>query len=296
MASTHRDGGIASRASRLIRDAGLAAKHMWGDKCFTQAAAISYYMVFSIFPVLLLLIGVAGFFLEPEETQQRILEWISQYFPTGTRRVFRENLTAIVKARESLSLLSLAGLVWSATLMFDAINEAVNTAWGTQHKIRFLSAKLKSIALIAILMLLVLLSALLTTQVRLILHFQAFLTRFQWGDWIWQMGSGALSLLGWIVPLAITVGAFAIAYRFLPRAPVRLRDIWPAAVLASLMWELSKWGFVWYLTDYANYGRIYGSISAFLVLLLWSYLSSLILIWGAEFAAVGSGKGRKTSK
>ena len=118
------------------------------DGCFTQAAAISYYLVVSIFPMLLLIIGVAGFILEPREVQNQVLDWLHRYFPAGTRAVFRDNLQSIVEARNSINIIGFITLLWSSTLMFDAINEAVNAAWGAKRQARFLIGKLKSLLLI----------------------------------------------------------------------------------------------------------------------------------------------------
>ena len=131
-----------------LRLSGKAFRDLWMDGGFTQAAAISYYLIVSIFPMLFLVIGIVGFFLEPQNFRQEVLGWLSQYFPEGTRMVFRENLQAIIDKRSFTSILGAAILLWSCTLMFDAINEAVNTAWGTQGQIRFFAAKLKSRCLV----------------------------------------------------------------------------------------------------------------------------------------------------
>jgi membrane protein len=276
---------IGGRLSGVFRICKKSCSDMVEDKCFTQAAAISYYLVVSIFPLLLLLIGVAGFFLEPQETQGKALEWLGQYFPTGTRVLFRENIRAIVEARASISLFSSLSLLWSGTLMFDAINEAVNAAWGTQGQVRFLSGKLKSLLLIFIIVLTAFISTLLTAQGSLILHFETFLAGLPGAESTLWAGRTMLSLLWWLVPFLISVVAFGLAYRLLPAERVVLRDVWPAALAAAILWELSKLGFVWYVTAHANYAQIYGSLSAVLILMLWSYVSAVILSWGAQLSA-----------
>jgi len=248
-----------------------SVRKMPADGCFTQAAAISFYMLFSLFPLLLFLMGVAGFFLEPADTQARVFDWINRNLPPGARAVVRENIGAIVDSRGPLSLLSLAGLLWSATFMFDAVIEAVNTAWGTKQNLRFLSSKLRSLMIISLIASMALLSTTLTAQEALMLRFEPF-----------------VSAAAWIASVALTILAFALTYRFLPRTRVRWREIWAASLLAALFWELSKRGFVRYATGFADYGRIYGSLGAVMVLSLWAYLSALILIWGAEFASLHS--------
>jgi membrane protein len=278
-------GQLGGQVRWMLRPCGRAFTDLWTDKCFTQAAAISYYFIVSIFPLLLLLIGVAGFFLEPHETQSKVMSWLSHYFPVGTRLLFRENIQAIVNSRGSISTLSALGLLWSGTLMFDAISEAVNAAWGTGGEIRFLSSKLKSLTLIFVIVAAALLSTLMTTQAALIGQFGSFVASLPGAEWPLQVGRRAFSILWNLIPLLLSAGAFGLAYRLLPRTPVTIRDVWPAAVLASVLWEFSKRGFVWYVTVGADYGRIYGSLSAVLILMLWAYFSSLILSWGAELSA-----------
>lgn len=259
---------------------------MLKDGCFTQAAAISYYLVVSIFPLLLLLIGVAGFFLEPQDTQQKILGWLRHYFPSGTRVVFRENIQAIVAARGSISILSSLSLLWSGTLMFDAVNEAVNAAWGARGKVRFIAEKLKSLALIFLIMFAAAVSTLLTTQVALLTRFEYLLRRLPGTEWWLLLSRSASSLMWWVIPLLLSAGAFGLAYRLLPREEdVTFKDVWLSAIVAAVLWDLSKRGFVWYITVRTSYTKIYGSLSAVLILMLWAYVSALILIWGAELSA-----------
>jgi membrane protein len=258
---------------------------MLEDKCFTHAAAIAYYTIFSIFPLTLLLIGILGFFLEGENTQKQVFALAARYFPPGARRPIRENIAAVVAARETLSFLSIASLVWSATFMFDAISDAINLAWKIPESERFLASKIKSLSIVLLLVLAALLSTLFTTQLALLQRFQSFLLQFPWGERVWQVGDIALSAVGWMISWSLIIIAFAMAYRFLPRAQVIWRDVWLAAILAATLWEFSKRAFIWYVASFSNYRQIYGPISAVLALLFWTYLSALILIWGAEFAA-----------
>jgi len=260
-------------------------KSLWSHGCFTRAAAISYYLIVSIFPLLLLLIGIAGFFLEPREAQAQVLEWLSRYFPTGTRVLFRENIQAVIEARNSISFFGFIGLVWSSTLMFDAIHEVVNAAWGSGGKTGYWIGKLKSLLLVGFIVLGATISVFLTTQIALAHRLEVFQNLPHWMVRPFLFLEQAVSYPGALLPLALGVLVFGLAYRLLPQADVGIRDIWPAAVTAAILWEISKRIFVWYMTAQADYAQVYGSIGAVLILMLWAYLSSLILAWGAELAA-----------
>ena len=88
-----------------------------------------------------------------------------------------------------------------------------------------------------------------------------------------------------IVSFLVTVVLFVVIYRFMPKAEVSLRDTLPGAVLGGLLWELAKYVFAWSL-NYFHYDQIYGSVGAVVAVLTWSYVSSLILLFGAQLTAV----------
>jgi YihY family inner membrane protein len=88
-----------------------------------------------------------------------------------------------------------------------------------------------------------------------------------------------------IVSFLVTVVLFVVIYRFMPKAEVTLRDTLPGAVLAGLLWEVAKYVFAWSL-NYFHYDQIYGSVGAVVAVLSWSYVSSLILLFGAQLTAV----------
>ena len=264
-----------------LRLCGKAFRDVWMDGGFTQAAAISYYLMVSIFPMLLLLIGVMSYFLSESQIRPEVMGWLSQYFPTKALAVFQENIQSIIETRKSLTTLGVVVLLWSCTLMFDAINQAVNAAWGMRGNSRFFLDKFKSLVLISIIVFAALVSVFLTTRA-MIPRFESLVEIFPLLQWPLQLGK---EISGNLIPFLLNVAAFCLAYRLLPRVRISIKDVWPAAVSAALLWEMSKRGFVWYLTNHAEYREIYGSISTVLILMIWAYVSSLILSWGAELTS-----------
>ena len=268
---------------------GGAFADLMADKGLTYAAAIAYAVTVSIFPLLLLLISTLGFVFRGGDTQRYVLEMAGRYLPPDSLEFLQNNISAMVKARGPLGLASAAGLLWSATLMFDAINEAINAAWGIRHPERFIKSfiksKIKSILFILLLLVILLSSVVLTTHGAMFNRFGLFFLQLPGGEWLWGIGRGALSLMGRFISVALTFTALILTYLFLPRVRVSLKDVWLATLLAALLWEGLKRGFVWYVTSVANYSRVYGSISTVLVFLIWAHLSALVLIWGAEFAS-----------
>lgn len=254
------------------------------DKGFTHAAAIAYYAIVSIFPLLLLLIAIIGFLLKEDATEKIVgLAW--PYLPAGSLQLVRDNVTAVLQSRDSISVLSFVGLLWSASLMFDAINEAVNSAWGVHVPERYLISKLKSFLMMTILLFFVMSSMAMTTQAAFVARFDSFLPpvpsgsgHWTWGHWIW-------SVFSQMTALCITIGVFTVLYLYLPRLTVQLQDVVWGALQAGILWEILKHAFVWYIASIADFSKVYGSMSAVLVLMIWMHVSALILIWGGEFSA-----------
>src|SRR5262249_8120773 len=98
------------------------------------------------------------------------------------------------------------------------------------------------------------------------------------GSAFWQFVFALLSFL-------MTLVLFVLVYRFMPRAAVTVRDALPGALMAGILWEIAKYLFAWSLS-YFHYDQIYGSVGAVVAVLTWSYVSSLILLFGAQLTAV----------
>jgi membrane protein len=98
------------------------------------------------------------------------------------------------------------------------------------------------------------------------------------GSLFWQIIFAVVSLL-------VTFTLFSIVYKFMPNAYVSVRDTIPGAVIGGLLWEGAKYGFAWTLS-YFNYEQVYGSVGAVVAVLTWGYVSSLVLLFGAQLTGV----------
>jgi membrane protein len=248
----------------------------------TMAASIAYYALFSLFPLLLLLIAVGGMILAPPDAQQLALDLAAGYLPAATDLI-RSNVDQVVRARSTIGALALVGLFWSASGVFGAIYRAVNRAWGhdTQRSFwkRKLSALLTTFSIGGLFVIMTVYSAMIS-----------FIRGWRVPVFGWQpfADPGIGRLVGWIsalVPLLASIALFTLIYRTMPRASVTWRDVWPGGLAAGLVWETAKQLFTWYLANFARYSLVYGSLGAIIAFLFWSYLSAVILLLGAELAA-----------
>ncbi|MBI2305045.1 MAG: YihY/virulence factor BrkB family protein [Chloroflexi bacterium] len=244
------------------------------DDCMHMAAGIAYYAFFSLFPLLLGLIAVLGFLLEPAEVQDRLLAMASQFLP-GSAEIVTQNIRGVVASRGAIGILSVVGFLWSATAVFAAIRRSLNRAWNLPKERPLLQQKLLELGMLAGVGLLFLLSVAATAFLRFAGH---FLPLFAESSPIWTV---ALALL----PVTFSFAIFATVYRYLPNIKITWGDVWPGALLATVLFEISKNLFTWYLANFANYSLIYGSLAAVIAFLFWAFLSALIFLLGAEFTA-----------
>jgi membrane protein len=255
------------------------------DECAQRSAALAYYAMFSMFPLLLLTISLLGFMLEAGvpvavDAQSAVLQAVEQTLPQA-KDLVEDILLRTRRARGGTSLVGLIVLAWSASNMFSHARLALNVIWDTgppQGLSGVLSLRLKALGMVVGTGLLLFVATIVNTSLDLIARYA---TRLPWSDTLWPL---VLS----VVPFITTVLLFTLLYRFMPRAPLDWADVWPGAIVGGVGWEVLKEVFVWYAGSVADWGAIYGPIAGVIALLLWLYLSAQLFLFGAEFAAAYS--------
>ena len=275
-------GGVDRRLGgslTLLARTGLAFDR---DDGAVMSRSIAYYALFSVFPLLLILLSFSSAVFETEEAYAVALDFVESYLP-GVHDLVKTNIDHMLSARGTVGFLALLGLLWSASGVFTAIYRSVNRAWGNPKSELFWTEKLFGLAVVLIVGLLLVASTFLST-------FASLVRRWQVPGLDWQpfAEAGTGSLWGWFsafLPAFVSVATFIILYRVIPRNRVRWRDVWLGGLIAGLVFELARLLFAWYLTNVASYSVIYGSVGAIIAFLLWAYLSSMIVLAGAEFTA-----------
>lgn len=272
------DRRLGGRLSLLVRTA-LAFDQDDGP---LMARSLAYYALFAVFPAILALIVISSAVLESEEAQEAVLALVLEYMPIA-QDVVVANIEQLLMTRETVGLIALVGLIWSASGVFSAIFRAVNRAWGIPKSKLVLSEKLYGLAMIFFISIFFLLTLSIRPVVNLVQAWQIPLL-----GWQPLAHPGTDRLVGWLatlVPGLLSVGAFILMYRTMPRARVRWRDVWLGGLIVGLIWEVGKQIFTWYISNFSSYSVIYGSVGAIIVFLLWCYLSGQLLLLGAEFTA-----------
>ena len=239
-----------------------------------RAAGVAYYAILSIFPLLLGIVAVLGFFLPSVNFQEELLGFIGENVP-GATEILKLNIVSIIELRNVMSVLSIVILFWGSSAMFTAISLAINRAWGVTLFYSFFIRKPRELG-IAISTGILFFLSLGTTAVVSILR-----AVFDYPPAVPVL----VDLGGRLVAFLLILAVFLLLYKLIPNVKTYWRYIWPGAILASVLFEIARTLFVFYLENFANYQLIYGSLAPFVILLVWIYFSAFVTILGAEFTS-----------
>ena len=254
------------------------------------AAGMAYYMFFSLFPLLLAIVAVGGFFLKRDMVYNRAMDFVSEAMPVP-QRIVDQNLQRVLELRGSVGIVGLISLLWSATGAFSVLSRHINRAWSQATTRNMLEQRLVALAIIGALIGLLLLSLASTTLVELLPRLQRLNISEREGGSIYNRV--LWKVLSRLIPLFFSFIMFLMLYRWVPNIEVPWKPALWGAVLASLAWELAKQGFAWYLSSgLAKYDLVYGSLGTVVALMFWIYIGSWIVFFGAYLSAVISGQER----
>jgi membrane protein len=245
-----------------------------GDHDATQrAAGVAYYAFLSVFPLLLGLIALFGFFLPSVDLQEKLLNFVGENIP-GATSILEQNIAGIIESRGTMGVLSIVIFIWGASAMFGAMSLAINRAFDIHHYSRSFfirkGSELGMVFGIGILFLLSLGASAIISIIRGVLNLPT-------ADLLLvNVGSRLVAFL-------LILAVFLLLYKFIPNARTYWRNVWPGALLAAVLFEIARTLLVFYIENFANYQLIYGTIASIIVLLIWIYYSAFIMVLGAEF-------------
>lgn len=251
------------------------------DDCPQLAAAISYYVLFSIVPLIILVVSVIGFFLSSTTVRNDIINRVFDVVPldpTTGRSAVNKALNNVNSVSAPIAVLSLVATLWTASSVFASIRKALNRVWAISEHRPFAQQKMVDIAQVGLLGAILLSSLILTGVLRAIRQ----LTPDSAGPLASRSPLWEIPPI--VLPGVLTFVTFALLYRIVPAARPRWRDALPGALVATLLFEALKNGFAFYVANFNNFDVIYGSLGVVLLTLLFAYLSSAILLIGAELA------------
>jgi membrane protein len=255
------------------------------DKAPQLGAALAYYTVFSLAPLILVLLAIIGVLFrdDPSGAWSRMTQQMSYFLDKSAVDVVQQIAQTASQPGKSViaTIIGVALALFGASGVFGQLQDALNTVWGVKAKpglgIKgFLRARFLSFAMVAGVCFLLLVSLVIEGLLKGFSHYvQAHVP-----------GGIVLATSVYVIfDIAVVILLFAMIFKYLPDVKVRWRDVWIGSVMTALLFVIGKWALGLYLGSGAA-ASAYGAASSLITLLLWIYYSSQILLFGAEFTQV----------
>jgi len=278
---TTKEEGIFKRIFSFVKE---VFSEFGEDNAVTLAAALSYYTVFSIAPLLVIVLAVSSFFLGPEAVHGQLYNQLDGLLGSETAAQIQEVVKNAYKSGSSLfaTIVSIGTLLLTATVVVGQLKSVINTAWNLKenpkNNILFLVvSRIWSLAFVLGLGFIFLVSLGLNAVAS---FFSDEIIRL-----IPSLNSTITIVVPTIVTALVTFIVFSLLFKYLPDAIIKWKDVFVGALFTTVLFLIGKYLIGLYIGN-SNVTTTFGSAGALASLMLWVYYSSMILILGAEFTQV----------
>ncbi|XZI58155.1 YihY/virulence factor BrkB family protein [Clostridium perfringens] len=259
-------------------------KKIGDDDIFALGAQLAYYMVLSFIPFLMFLMTLVGF---SHLNSDAVLNLLSNVMPTEAFNLIQSTVIEIVD-REQTGLLwiSIALAIWVSSSGFKAVIKGLNKAYGVKETRSYIKLKLISMIYTILLALIVIATLFLFVFGDVIGDF--FMKVLEHPEFIYYIWN----ILRYVVVILIMILFFMFLYNATPCVRLGWLEVIPGAVITTLGWISISYIFAYYVNNFSNYSRLYGSLGAVFMFMTWMFITSMILILGGEINAVLDEKNR----
>lgn len=293
-------GLLQNSCVRMLKGAAAA---WWNDQAPSKGAALAYYSMFSIAPLLYLIISIAGLFFGADAVRGMVFGQIASLMGQGGAEAIREMLAHVSEPKTGgqAAVISIAVLLFSASSVFGQLQAALDTIWrvpeAEKRKERssgiwsFVRSRLLTFGMVLGLAFLVTVSLLLSTALSAL------------GKW-WAPFFGRWEPVAHVLDIVVNFGVltvvFGAIYKLMPRAHIQWRDVWVGAFVTALLFVVGKFLIGLYLGK-GDVGSSFGAFGSMVIVMVWIYYSAQIFLLGAEFTWVyahesGSRRGEQAQK
>jgi membrane protein len=261
------------QARRVLRE---SLVNFYRADSLTISASIAYHCLLAIFPLLLLLLGMTGIYIRRFEMAGRLALVLEQYLPVRPDFIMR-NLLGISRAYGRIGLVSFLLLLWSSSGVFLPLEKAFNRAWEVEKERSWWRKRLLALEMaITVGFFFLVSSGVMGVNIyihNLLRHWvtRPFLPLAEFG----------YDLLIVVTTFGMTLAMFILLFERLPNRTMGFRQVLPSALFTALFWEAARSGFALML-PFFNYRQVYGSIGVVVALMTWAYLSSAVMLFGAQ--------------
>ena len=248
------------------------------DDVLGNSAQVAFYFSFALFPLLLFLMTLLGYILQDkQDLQNQLFQMLGEIMPSSAFELVKKTLDEVTShASGSKLALGVITTLWSASAGVDNMRGTLNEVYDLKETRSWIRAKLTSLLLTLAIGVLILIA----------IGFVTYGSRYL--DMILPFHSPyVLESLEWIVIIILLLLAFALIYNFGPNhSPMQWKWISPGAAIGVLLWLLLSGGFRLYLHYFDSYSATYGSLGAVIILMLWLYLTALVILMGGAINAI----------
>lgn len=250
------------------------------DNCLTMAAAISFYALFSLLPLMFLLFSFIGSILGTETRLfERILEFVKESLPYLSDSIV-DDIKGLIANRKVFGWIGIITLIWSAEFVILAIRDAMNLIFGEAEKMGFIKTRIVVWGVFFIWCAVFLISIGLPIAAEILGRVKIAVLGIDISYYV------AKSItFKYFLPVVIMIIAVAFIFKIMAGKNIKARHAILGSVIFSVLWEAAKHLFALYLTHFGSFNRMYGSLGAIMIMLLWIFYSAVILLFSAEFVA-----------
>lgn len=248
------------------------------DNITLLAAALAYYFLLAIFPLLIVGFAIIPYFnISAEEA----IGFFSTVLPGEIASLFEENIVSLVETpRGGLLTVGIIGALWSASGGINAFIKSSNEAFDVEETRSIITVRFISLGLTIGLIISVIVAILLPVLGDVILRLVGSVIGLTAG-----MGV-LLHILRWLISIIVLTTFIMLLYRFAPNKKIPFKHIIPGALIASLLWQIISIGFSIYISNFGNYSATYGTLGGLIILMTWFFLTGLILMLGASITVI----------
>jgi membrane protein len=247
------------------------------DGCLNLSAALAFYFILSLIPFLFLLVSTGSLILGSSDAAYLMtINFINQVIPKTGLLIFKE-AQAVYQRAQVFGWVGLISMVWTASIIFSSLEYAMGVVFRVERRRGFLKSKIMAVAMVPAAGAVFFLSLIVTAAARIAADFEIPL----WGI---NLGEAPFFefLVAYLFPYLILTLGFTAIYKFIPNTPIALRHAAAGGASCALLFEGAKHFFTWYIANYSKYGVVYGSLEAIVILVVWAFYSSAILLFCAE--------------
>ncbi len=241
-----------------------------------SAAAISFYLIFSLFPFLLLVISIGSFWLESYEVQRMILAMATRYLPENSLTYLTETIIKVIAGREAVGLIGIIFLIWPSSMAFSMLAHAINRAWPTSSQRGILFSRIVGILVVAGSVVLLAIYFLLQTSLN-----------FLGGTGWYLFNSLFVHLLSRVLLLVFPIFVLILLYRYVPKRTVTWREALTGSSVAIVLLQTVTFIFGLLVeSGLITYSLVYGSLGTFIAFMTWLYLLNFSVLLGAYMCKI----------